>query len=389
MKSRLKHAIEPFYRFFYQRCIHLFYFLPLKKKKVVFIQGNGEGYRCNLKYIVEEIIRQSLPYDMVWLVNDLSDSLPKEVRKVKYNRIRAVYELSTAHVVINNSKHAIYPVCKKEKQLFIYIPHGQSGAKRAENHSETLSEQYKLVSRQHSNLMDVFVTTSSYQTEDVRQYYWCNCDVWQLGFPRNDLFFHENPQLVEKVKRVLHIPIEKKILFYTPTFRDNGDDKAFAIELNQTLQALSHRFGGEWLAMVTLHPNFKWYKKPSFEFSENIINVSGYPDIQELLFISDVLITDYSSTMMDFCLTGRLVLRFATDVDKYKGMRGLKDLYFQMPFPLCRSNEELQAQIAQFNEGKYKKDLELFLKEYGTVDDGHAAERFIQQINLYCLKDKV
>ena len=93
-----------FYRPLFQLSIKLFQFLPIKKNKVVFIQGDGAGYGCNLKYIAEEIINQGINYDMVWLVNNTKLPMPSAIRKVLFNRIRAVYELSTAHIVINNFK---------------------------------------------------------------------------------------------------------------------------------------------------------------------------------------------------------------------------------------------------------------------------------------------
>ena len=125
---KLKDLIEPIYNKLRDKCIDWFYCLPIKKDKIVFIQGNGGGYKCNLKYIAEEIHRQKLPYDMVWMVEHYDIEIPKFIRKEKYNRIRAVYELATAHVMINNSK-SLYPVKKKKGQVFIYIPHGQPGCK--------------------------------------------------------------------------------------------------------------------------------------------------------------------------------------------------------------------------------------------------------------------
>lgn len=368
-----------FYHPLFMLAIKLFYFLPIKKNKIVFIQSDGEGYGCNLKYIANEIIRKRLDYKMVWLLEDMESPLPSAIQKVRFNRIRAVYELSTSRFVINNYKSKIY-VRKKSNQFFIYIPHGQSGAKKAENHSIELPESYKKTSIAHSALMDAFVTTSEYQTDDVRKYYWCNCDVWQIGFPRNDLFFYDNLELQNKIKSRLCIPKNKKILFYTPTFRDNGDDKPFAIDINKALNTLENKFGGEWISLVTLHPVFKWYTKPTFAFSDRIINVSGYKDMQELLLISDILISDYSSTMMDFCLTRRPIFRYASDIEMYKRIRGLKEMYFKMPFPLCHNNEELLYAIKSFDLGSYSRNLEIFLKEYGTVDDGHAAERFVMKL---------
>ena len=102
--QKLKYLIEPLYNKVREFCIKCFYYLPVKSNKIVFIQGCGGGYRCNLKYIAEEIHRQNLSYDMVWMVEHYDIEIPKFIRKVKYNRIRAVYELATAHIMINNSK---------------------------------------------------------------------------------------------------------------------------------------------------------------------------------------------------------------------------------------------------------------------------------------------
>lgn len=130
--NKIKRIIEPLYNTLRDKCIEWFYYLPFKKNKIVFIKGNGDGYGCNLKYVAEEIIKQNLPYDLVWLVNYKSEPIPKQIRKVKFNRIKAIYELATAHVVINNTKSLIR-VKKKDNQKFIYIPHGQPGCKCAED----------------------------------------------------------------------------------------------------------------------------------------------------------------------------------------------------------------------------------------------------------------
>lgn len=116
---KIKNVIEPSYNFIYKQCIKLFYYIPIKQNKIVFIQGDGDGYFCNLKYIAEEIIRQNLDYDMIWMVNRMDEHIPYPIRKVKYNRIKAVYELATAHFLINNLKSYI-PV-KKKKWAKIYL----------------------------------------------------------------------------------------------------------------------------------------------------------------------------------------------------------------------------------------------------------------------------
>ena len=190
-KGRLrsvKNVIEPRYNHLYRFCISLFKWLPVKKNKIVFVQAVGGGYKCNLKYIAEEIIRQRLPYDLVWLVNDMATPVPAPIRKVKYNRIRAVYELATAHVFINNSK-SLFPVKKKQGQVFIYIPHGQPGAKCAEGDAN-LPKNYIQNSKKHSAMTDVFVSMGTYHTQVLKDTFWVpeHAEIWQCGFPKGTSF---------------------------------------------------------------------------------------------------------------------------------------------------------------------------------------------------------
>lgn len=120
MNRSLKQAIEPLYNKVRELSISWFRYLPVKKNKIVFIQANGGGYKCNLKYVAEEIIRQKLSYDLVWLVDFLNYDIPYPIRSAKFNRIKAIYELSTAHVIITNSKSLLPFKKSHHKHLYTY-----------------------------------------------------------------------------------------------------------------------------------------------------------------------------------------------------------------------------------------------------------------------------
>lgn len=360
-------------------CVFLFHFIPVKRNKIVFYNDHGLGYGCNLKYVCDEIIRQQLPYELVWMVKDYSYQMPEIVRKSLISRIRSVYDLATAKIVINNIK-GYMNVWKKKSQYFIYIPHGQTGAKKGEKEMNNLTPEYLKATLWHSAQMNLFVTCSSAQSKDMVENFWCNCEILQCGFPRNDVFFHPQKERIASIKCSLNIPQNKKCLLYAPTFRDNGDDSAYALDMAGLQTALKSKYKSDWVILVRLHPNFFWYKEPQFKYSETVINVTTYDDIQELFLITDILITDYSSTMFDFNTSKRPVYLFATDVDEYRKMRGLKDFYFTVPFPLCRTNEELITAIMQHNEDEYQKKLEAFNIIYGDVDDGHASEKVVQRL---------
>lgn len=378
--QKLKYLIEPLYNKVREFCIKCFYYLPVKSNKIVFIQGCGGGYKCNLKYIAEEIHRQKLPYDMVWMVEHYDIEIPNFIRKVKYNKIRAVYELATAHVMINNSK-SLYPVKKKKGQVFIYIPHGQPGCKCAEGDA-VLPENWIKNSKRHSALTDIFISMGTYHTQVLKDTFWVpkNAEIWEIGFPRNDQYYHDSSMKQAEIRSKLNIPDGMKIAFYAPTFRDSGTTEAYDLDLHRVMDTLEKKTGDKWMFFITLHPCFEWFKHPPYDFGERIWNMTYYTDIHELLLIADIAISDYSSVALDFSNTRKPVFLYASDIDKYTAMRGLKPMYYQLPFALCKNNDEIEAAIKSFNMADYSKRLQKFYQVYGSVDDGYASERFVGQL---------
>ncbi len=378
---KIKDIVEPSYKFVYNKCIDFFFLLPISKKKIVLVQGVGGGYRCNLKYIAEEILRQKLPYDLVWLVDDMNSDIPSPIRKVKYNRIRAVYELATAKVFINNSK-SLYPVRKKNGQVFIYIPHGQPGCKCAEADGN-LSEIWMKNSQIHSSLTDVFVSMGRYHTEVLKETFWVpeNAKIWEIGFPRNDQYYRDTTEKQRIIRDKLNVSVNVRIVLYAPTFRDSGTVDAYDMDLHRVLDALEKKTHESWIMFVTLHPNFCWFKKPPYPFDDRIWNMSSYEDIHELMLVVDIAISDYSSVALDFANMRKPVFLYASDIDAYISMRGLKPMYYTLPFPNAKNNDEMEDNILNYNEKNRIEQFNTWMRDsYGSVDDGHASERFVERL---------
>ena len=321
-----------------------------------------------------------LPYQMVWMVKSREIEIPSYIRKVKFNRIRAVYELATAHVFINSSK-ILYPIKKKKGQTFIYIPHGQPGCKCAEADAK-LSEAWIRNSKQHSALTDVFVSMGTYHTQVLQDTFWVpdSAEIWEIGFPRNDNFYRDTSKKRAELRKVLNVPEGFRIVMYAPTFRANGLNTAYNLDLQRVLNTLKRKTGDEWIFFLPLHKNFIWYPKPDYSFDNHIWDLSGYSDIHELMLIVDVVISDYSSVSLDFANTRRPVFLYASDIEDYKQNWGLKDLYFKLPFPLCQTNDEVEHAIMNFDSNKYQERLDKFASIYGSVDDGYSAKRFVQRL---------
>jgi CDP-glycerol glycerophosphotransferase len=151
------------------------------------------------------------------------------------------------------------------------------------------------------------------------------------------------------------------------------------MDFDRLIRAAQEKWGGRWKVMVRLHPNLLGMDK-KMRYSKDVINVSNYPDINELISICDILITDYSSCMFDALNIEKNVILYAIDIEEYRRDR---DTYFSMnslPFPLAKDEDELIEIILNFNEENYVDQINNFKKEYRIFDDGRASERIVEKI---------
>lgn len=356
-----------------------FRLLPTNDNKIVFYCYNGKGYGDNPKYIAEEIIRQKLPYELRWIVKDTSTVFPPEILPVRMWTLRYIYELATAKIIISNVKNYL-PFIKRESQYFIQTWHGPVPFKYIEKDAiDLLSPKYIKESQQNSAITDVIISCNSLQSGFFRNSFWYDGEIYECGAPRSDIFF--SPASVrDELRKKIGLTEEQRVLLYCPTFRDSGNTDAYSISPEPILDLLEKKTGQPWVFFVRMHPNdHKGIAR--FTFNERIVNMSDYPDMQELLFVSDVQITDYSSTITEFLVMNKPVFIYASDLEEYnKSCRGLSKNYFDLPFKICRTNDELLQTIVQYDEAQYKERIAPYMKKYNSFDDGHAAERVVARI---------
>ena len=143
----------------------------------------------------------------------------------------------------------------------------------------------------------------------------------------------------------------EKIILYAPTFRKYEFD--YNLEFNN--------IGDNYKVFIKLHPGLKNTKIKN----KNIINVTNYNNIDELLVSCDILISDYSSIVFDYLFYNDEVYLYAPDYDEYKNDRGFYIDYKKLPFSISYSNEELEKAIINHLYKETKKELDNYLKENG------------------------
>lgn len=356
--------------------------------KIVFDNYMGKGFGCNGKYVTNALLADDREYDIVWTVKNAAQrrtEFPEGVRLVEYGSGEAMREYATAGVWVQNYQLVHYlnqGLLKKPGQTYIQMWHGSFGIKKIENNCDALTRDrnWTVLAERNSGYTDYWISNGSFETEVYQKAFWNVTQVLEYGHPRNDIFFSgEAERIKAEVCRRYHIE-NQKILLYVPTFRDEGMLWEQRLSWDGIKESLEKRFGGEWNILIRLHPRMREYADRMIPKRPYVTDATEYPDIQELLVSADAVITDYSSAVFDYLLTGRPAFLYAPDYRRYEKMRGLYYPLEDTPFPLAGSQRELEENIVSFDAESYKEKVKAFLQGKGSVEDGGAARRVAELI---------
>lgn len=353
--------------------------LDIIPNKIIFISFDGKGYGDNPKYIAEEILRCNYPYDLVWALKDINEPLPAKIRRVIYNSVDFMYELATAKVIVTNEM-TLLPFIKKFGQFFIMTWHGTFGLKHINAEMlDKMTPQFLDYLKKSNAFTDLMLADSEQNVEHIRKAFLYRGNILTCGMPRQDIFFGNNDKLIAQVRKNLGIPDSNKVLIYAPTFREDMA-KTFdvcTIDYQKLSKVLKKKFGGDWTILLRFHPIIS---DLNYSRAANTIDVTKYPDMQELILVSDILITDYSSVVYDFMISKKPVFFFAKDVETYRQERGLKEIYFNMPYKINETEDELFKSIKNFDSVTTQAQVDRMLAERNPVDNGHASEEVVHVI---------
>lgn len=363
-------------------------FRPIKKNKIVFRTNFGKGYMDHEKYIAEELLRTPEKYDLVWLVNDPNEDIPAGIRKVSNkNRYEQIREMANAKIWIDNMLMGGY-VRKRKGQIYINTKHWSGVTLKKFNFDSPIFIWNKAIEKRwehNARMIDRFTTGSDFDTETVRHGFHYNGEFLQVGSPRVDVLFHPE-EAIRKVYDYYHLSEDSKIFLYAPTFRAKKSGVRLTqvsvdqkLDTEQLHKTLCERFGGEWVIMYRLHPSVSASEVPE---TKHVINVSGYPDSEELLCAADIVCSDYSSIMFDPSFVGKPVFIYATDYEEYLAEE--RELYFDihdLPFAYAENNDELMKNIRDFDNDTYRKSLHDFFAPLHVCENGEACVKIREFID--------
>ena len=366
---------------------------------ILFSTFNGKSYSDSPKAIYKHMKENDKykDYKFVWAF--------KQVDKYKYleenNNTKVIrqgtreyeqYLAKTKYWVFNyRAADHQYP---KKNQIFVQCWHG-TPLKRLgydlDNPDNVLNtkKEIRYKYKTEAKKFKYFLSPSKFATEkfisawNLKEVKKENCII-EEGYPRNDFLHNYTEEDVNEIKEKLGINnINKKIILYAPTWRDNQHKSGvgYTYKTEVDFDLLQKELGQDYLILFRAH----YLVANEFDFEKYkgfIYDVSKIDDINELYVISDILITDYSSVFFDYANLKRPIIYYMYDLEKYKdNMRGFYIDLKELPGNIVKTEEDLIKEIKNVNSDfKYDEKYKKFNEKYNYLDDGNASERVTEKI---------
>lgn len=347
---------------------YLFRIFPINDRKIVIASFGGKGYGSEGKAIVDRLMEARNDLDIVWLVRNPDERLPKDIRGIKFASIKAIYEQVTAKVWIDNRRKPGY-VRKRRGQYYIHTWHGGGPCLKwvEKDASDTLPREYIEYAINDSKMANLMVSGSDWRTKNMRDSFWydgeiAKCDLFKKIKSESDIkskvynFFDE-------------LDDNDHFLLYAPTFRADKNLECYNMDFSEVIDTLFNVYGGTWKVIVRLHPSIASLDG-FMQYTDKVLNGSQYSQIEDLIVASDFLVTDYSGCMFDGFKLKRKVILYALDLEHYLNKeRGMYFDIHSLPAPLCQNMNEFLECLKTFDKAKYEKDRSAFVDEIGYYDD--------------------
>lgn len=349
--------------------------------KIVYYSFGGR-YSDNPRALHQRALARELDVEHVWLAAARhAGSFPAGTTTVPVGTPEAVAELESADVVVADNH--LPPFTKRPGATYLQTWHG-TPLKRIHRDAlnQTDGDALLAVLDDDVTRWDVLVGPSEAGVVPLRAAFGFDGAAPVTGYPRNDaLLAPDAAQRRDRVRAQLGIDPGRTAVLYAPTWRDDdrttGGDPDARLPLDP--ERFTERLGEQHVLLLRLHqlvPDaLRGREVPG------VVDVSDHPDINDLYLAADVLVTDYSSAMFDFALTGRPIVLFAYDLAHYRDV--VRGFYFDLaevaPGPVLATSEEVLDAVADLDRlaGDGEARYEAFRARFCHAEDGGAADRVL------------
>ncbi len=361
---------------------------------IAFCAYDGKKYACSPKAVYEYMLKDDrfLDYQFIWIFKN-----PDEYKTLEKNRNTKIvmHGSKECEQYLHKAKYWIFNFravdqwIPNKKQIYIQCWHGTPLKRLGYD-----------ITKSNNVMNSISEIQSKYKTDTARFKYILSCckfvsekftSAWQLekfgkkdavleiGYPRNDFLNYYDKKDVYHIKEKLGLNnIDKKIILYAPTWRDNQHDfkNGYVYKSQVDFDYLMDNLKEDYIILFRAHylvaDNFNFEKYSGFMY-----DVSNYDEINDLYIISDLLITDYSSVFFDYGLLKRPILFYMYDMEEYRDeLRGFYIDIDELPGPVVKSEKELVDNLNSIKLDEFNLyEIEAFNKKYNNMNDGRASER--------------
>ncbi|MGN1031065.1 MAG: CDP-glycerol glycerophosphotransferase family protein [Butyricicoccaceae bacterium] len=349
--------------------------------KVVFLETRGTSLDGSLYHMRRHLEK----HYRFRLVNCFLRNGFVGMARYSLNCIKMLWQIGNARCVfVSDACNVLGMVRKRPETTVVQLWHACGAFKKFGMSTAELlwgADRERLTRRPNYANMD-FVTVSS---PEVR---WAYAEAMNLpmerivadGTARTDRFFEpeRKQRAYDKLYRILPEAHGKKLVLYAPTFRGEVEHAVSPDVLDVT--ACHEQMGEDYFFLIKRHP----FTRNEYPLTEKQCayarDVTDSMTIDELLFISDICITDYSSLIFEYALFEREMIFFAFDIDEYLDWRGFYYPYDELvPGPICRTTEEVIEALRAAERGENRERIRAFREKFMSACDGHATERTLKR----------
>lgn len=318
-------------------------FFPINEKMILF-NAHGRKFNDSPKAIYQKMLedKRFKGYKFVWALDDPENYDIPGCQKIRMDTfkyfitaLKSKYWISCVNIERGLS-------FKKKNTVYLNTWHG-TPLKYIGNAVNGRSD------FDFSNI-DLFCTAGQYEKNlYIRDFNVSEKAIIDSGLPRNDFLYNYNSGQVDEIKRKLKLPLNKKIILYAPTWRDSSDNGiSYSIKPPINFIYWQEKLSDDYIVLLRTHAYTN--KILGVNFNEFIRDFSSYPEINDLMIISDLLISDYSATIFDYSILEKPILCFGYDYDQYKKERGLYiDLENELPSGVIKTENELVNKVLNMN----------------------------------------
>lgn len=366
--------------------------LPTRKKTIVFESFLGKQYSDNPKALYLHIKKHYPDYTLYWSVDrgKVRDFETKELQILPRFGLKWIMVMARAEYWVTNSRLPLW-IPKPKGTTYVQTWHGtplkQLAADMNEVHMPgTNTESYKANFLKEARKWDYLISPNAYSTRIFKRAFQFQGSIIESGYPRNDILFRDNHVgTIEKLKVAAHLPLDKKVILYAPTWRDNQFHQVgkYKFNLEMDLNVMKEELGDEYIILLRLHYLVADHIDLS-PYGNFVYDFSHYEDINDMYLMSDVLITDYSSVFFDYAILKRPMLFYVYDIEEYRDK--LRGFYFDFeekaPGPLVKTTKQLLDELREMEKTNFHMDeqFQLFYEKFCYLEDGNASKRVVQTI---------